>query len=367
MMAPAGNFWQNSFKIKITSQINHNHKTDFIYMGDYAMKKLLTAALGVVILSTGAASADVRELRVTTAAPEKTPWGVYFKKANAEAEKISKNTMKLNMFWSSQLGDEQTSIRQTVKGRIDISGQSGVATSLIVPEFSLLGAPYLFDTVEQSDCVFDNHVRPIFEKRMQNSGLVTLSWVEVGKPLIFSNTPIKTVADIQNFKLRVPPARSNALYFEEVGANGVPMGVVDMVPALKTGQVNGISTSTVYGIAIGLHKLAANVLDNFITHDIGTVTVSKKIWKTLSADQQKGLNSYDTLVNELRVGIRKTEEALKGKVAAAGIPVYRPTEAEMKEWRKAASPAQDKLVKEIGGDAPAIWDAIMKAKTACKA
>ncbi len=331
------------------------------------MKRIIVAAAVAAAMSAGLASADVTKLRYATAAPEKTPWGVFMNKTNARAEEISEGSMKINVFWSSQLGDEQTVIRQTVKGRIDISAQSGVATSLIVPEFSLLGAPYLFDTSEQSDCVFDNHIRPIFEKRMQDAGLITLSWVEVGQPLIFSKTPIKTVDDIKNYKLRVPPARSNALYFKQVGANGIPMGVVDMVPALKTGQVNGISTSTVYGIAIGLYKLAPNVLDNFITHDIGTVTISKKVWGKLTEQQQKGLRAIDEAVDELRVGIRTTEKALKGKIAKAGIPVYRPNAEEMMAWRAAASPAQDKLVKEIGGDAPAIWEAILKAKKACSA
>ncbi len=328
------------------------------------MKRIALAAAAAGLLMTSSAMAEV-ELRYATAAPEPTPWGKFLLDSKVDVEKAASD-LKLNIFFSSQLGDEQTTIRQVVRGRIDISGQSGVATSLIVPEFALLGAPFLFDSPKQSDCVFDKHVRPIFEGKMQDSGLVTLSWVEVGQPLVVSKTPIKTIADVKNYKLRIPPAQTSAQYYKVAGAAGVPMGVVDMVPALKTGQVDGIHTSIVYGIAIGLPKLAPNILTvPMFTHDIGTVTVSKKVWDKLSPAHQDALKLIDARVNELRTAIRGAEVGLLKKTAAAGVPVYTPTEAEQAEWKAAAAPAHKALVESIGGDAANIWQRIQDAKKAC--
>lgn len=328
------------------------------------IRKFAFAAGAAMTLAAGMAQAEPTELRYATAAPEGTPWGKFL---NETIDEIHKTTDKLKIvpYYSSALGDEQTALRQVVRGRIDISGQSGVATSLIEPSYALLGAPFLFDSPAQSDCMFDNYVRPIFEEKMQNSGLVTLSWVEVGHSYTSSKAPIRTLEDMQGLKIRIPPTAAAQFFYEEIGANGVPMGVVDMVPALKTGQVNAITTSTVYGIAIGLPKLAPFTLVHEATQDIGTVTVSKKVWDTLDDEQKEALKIFDKRVNALRKGIRGAEAYLLGQVEKAGAPVYRLPDAEKKRWKEAADRANKRLIEDIGGDAPEIWEKIQKAKAAC--
>lgn len=311
-----------------------------------------------------AVNAEPREMRYATAAPEQTPWGKFLNDTIADIH-AKTDKIKIVPYFSSALGDEQTALRQTVRGRIDMSGQSGVATSLVAPSFELLSTAYLFDTAEQSDCMFDNHIGPIFAEQMEGSGLTLISWVEVGYSYTSSNAKIHTVEDIQGFKLRIPPTSATKLFYDELGANGVPMGVVDMVPALKTGQVNGITTATVYGIAIGLPKLAPFTLVHKATHDVGTVTVSKKVWDKLGENEQNAIRVIDERVDELRTAIRGAEKALLGKVAAAGAPVYELPDGEKVRWKAAGSRAASRLVEEIGGDAPEIWEKIQKAKAAC--
>lgn len=329
-------------------------------------RTLLATAVAAIIATQAAVAADVTELRYATVAPEKTPWGAYLHKTIAVAEEAAVGSLKITPFFSAALGDEQTSLRQTVRGRIDISGQSGVATSLVVPEIALLGAPFLFKDTAESDCVYDNHVNPIFGPMLKEKGLILLSYVEVGWPTIFSVAPLNTVEQGQNIKLRVPPSRATTLYWSEVGAAGVPMGVVDMIPALKTGQVKAIHTSTVYGIAIGLHKLAPYVsYNNTHQHDVGTVTVSAKTWNKLTPVQQAALKKTASYVNELRQGIRGAEQALLGKAAKEGATVNRIDSAAMAGWQTHAAAAQEALVGEIGGRAAEIWNRIQVAKKAC--
>lgn len=329
------------------------------------MSGRLLAAVAALTLCGHVAAADVTELRYATAAPENTPWGAYLKQTIAVAEKASGGTLKITPYFSSQLGDEQTALRQTVRGRIDISGQSNTATSLVVPEIALLAAPYLFDSPEQSDCVFDNYVQQIFGPMLEAKGLILLSYVEVGYGTIFSTVPLPNAEAAKGLKIRVPPSNAATLYWKEVGAAGVPMGVVDMVPALKTGQVKAIHTATVYGIAIGLPKLAPFIIYNRIGHDIGTVTVSKKTWVTLSEQQQKALMATANYVDELRKGIRGAETALLAKAERAGAKVDRTSGAALASWQAFAKAAQIALVDDIGGNSAQIWEKILTARKVC--
>ena len=286
---------------------------------------------------------------------------------SAHVGELSGGKLKIQPYFSSQLGDEQTVIRQSVRGRIDMSGQSNTATSLVVPEFALLAAPYLWDSPAHADCVFDNHVEPIFGPMLQAKGLKLLNYVEVGHMILFSRKPIKAPADLSAYKIRVAPTKASVGFFESVGANGVPLNVLDAMPTLKTGGVNAMTWPVVYGIAIGTHKLAPNVTVTNHSHQIGTLTISMKSWNKLSADEQKWLWEGTQQATKLRKGIRGAENAMLGKLEKGGISVYRPNNAEMTLWRERGLASHDKLVQELGGNAQAIWKKIKAAAQACKA
>ena len=329
----------------------------------------ISAALGAaalsLVISAGPAEA-VKELRVATAAPQQTPWGKWFDSVAKKVGEASGGKLKLNTFYSSQLGDEQSVIRQVVRGRIDIAGQSNTATSLVLPEFALLAAPYLWDSPEHADCVFDKYVGDIYGPMLNEAGLVLLTYVEVGHMITFTRKPVRVPADLKGYKIRVAPTKASVLFFREAGANAVPLGTLDAMPSLKTGNVNGATWPTVYGIAIGTHKLAPNVTLTRHSHQVGTLAMSKKVWDKLSAEEQGWIMEGANLVGFLRTGIRKAEGGLVAKIEKAGVPVYRPTEAETKLWRALGPPAQKKLVEEIGGRASEIWPKIQAAVKACR-
>ena len=328
--------------------------------------KLLTACLTGVLAANLAVAAEPVELKYATVAPESTPWGAHFGKSSQAAEEASDGSLKIEMFYSSQLGDEPTVVRQVVRGRIDIAGQSNTATALVVPEFALLAAPFLFKDAEQSDCVFDNHVQPIFGPLLYDKGLVLLSYMEIGYPSLYSKTPVQTVDDIQDMKVRVAPSSPYPLYWNATGAAALPLGGADSVPALKTGRVNALHTSTVFGLAVGYHKLAPHVTYLPSHHDIGAVVMSKKTWLKLSPEQQEAMMVMGKNVSELRKTIRDTEQALLAKAEGEdGATVYRPTGEELEGFKAHAAQAQAELVESIGESAVPIWQKIQAAIKEC--
>ncbi|MDU9007093.1 TRAP transporter substrate-binding protein [Sedimentitalea todarodis] len=311
-------------------------------------------------------AADPIELKYATVAPEKTPWGAHFLDRVAAAETAADGSLKVNMFFSSQLGDEPTVVNQVVRGRIDIAGQSNTATALVVPEFSLLAAPFLFRDAAQSDCVFDNHVKDIFGPLLEAKGLILLSYMEVGYPSIYSKTPVATAEDLKDLKIRVAPSKPYPLYFNAAGAAALPLAGSDSVPAIKTGRVNALHTSTVFGLAVGYHKLGSNVTYLPSHHDIGTVVMSKKTWDKLTPEQREAVSVMGEEVNALRKSIRDTQVALLAKAENEdGATVFRPQGEDLEGFRVFAEQAQQELVASIGESAVPIWARIQDAVKAC--
>ena len=101
-------------------------------------KSLSTLALAAVLaIGVTINIVSARELRSAGAAPAKTPWGISAEAFVAKLAELSAGTLTVKHFHASQLGDEQTTIRQVARGRLDIGFFSNTATSLVVPEFGL--------------------------------------------------------------------------------------------------------------------------------------------------------------------------------------------------------------------------------------
>lgn len=333
------------------------------------MKKAKFFKLTVAVLAASiAVSVSARELRSSGAAPAATPWGKAADAFVAKLAQLSGGELTLKHFHASQLGDEQTVIRQVARGRVDIGLFSNTATSLVVPEFGLLASPYTFSSIEQADCVADKHLLTAFGDSMDAAGVKPIGFIEVGQQIVMSRKLIKTPADLAGVKIRTAPTKTDTLYMQGAGGTAIPLGTVDSMPALKTGNVDAVTWPTVYGIAVGYHKEAPNVTVTNHVHQIGSALVSNKTWKSLSEQEQEWLQTAAQELNGLRKSVRGAETALLEKIATkeGGATVYYPNEEEKKAWQAVAPKVQANIISELGPKAEKTWAAIVAAKADCQ-
>src|SRR5262245_13324292 len=123
--------------------------------------RLATPAVAAALLCIFPASAQDKkpiEFRYTSGAPPKTPWEMQINRFVADLDKESNGTMKLVPFINAQLGNEQDTMQQVARGRIDSGGFSLTAAALLAPELAVLNFPFLFASSAEQDCVLDNHL-----------------------------------------------------------------------------------------------------------------------------------------------------------------------------------------------------------------
>src|SRR5581483_9069748 len=77
-------------------------------------------------------------LRYTTGAPAKTPWVMQLERFAKDVEEESQGAIKIEQFIAAQLGNEQDTIQQVARGRIDMGGFSTGAVALVLPELAVL-------------------------------------------------------------------------------------------------------------------------------------------------------------------------------------------------------------------------------------
>lgn len=329
---------------------------------------LIAGLTGIAFVIAGAAAAQgKKELRYATSAPPNTPWEKQINEFRDDIAKHSKGSLELVPYLNSALGNEQEAIQQVQRGRIDAGGFSVTAGALIVPETALLATPFIWDSEKQLDCVLDNHVFGIYQELFAKKGLFFLGWAETGWVIVVAKKPLLTPNDVKGYKVRVAPAKSSAMFWAAVGANGVPLGVTDINPSLQTGLVEGADLPITFYVGAGIGRLAPQAMLTRHIHLASVTLFNKRTYDGLTVDQRKAIDDSASDPAKLRREIRGMENFLLGKHKEGGGTVVEITKEQRVQWRDRVTPIYPDLVKESGPDAPRVWEAIQKGKAACPA
>jgi TRAP-type C4-dicarboxylate transport system substrate-binding protein len=328
--------------------------------------KSLTAAMATVAtLASGAALAETK-LRVGTIAPTNSPWGQWAQTSADMIAEASNGELIIEIIGDAQLGDEQTILRQGMKGRVDIVMVSNIPLTLVGQEMDVFATPFLFDSVEQGTCVAYSHMSDILGPNMNDSGLIPLTWMEIGHYVTFSKEGHALTPDaLQGKKLRVAATVSDEAFARRLGAVGVPMGTSDTIPALQTGNVEAAFLPGLFGIAIGTHKVAPFLTVSDHARPVGTVAISERVYSKLSDQEKEWLKIFEQTGPAMSATILGTQEALLKKVTDAGLPVVRLSQEQTAAWKASADGLREELAQKLGPKAVSLLEKIEAAKAAC--
>lgn len=334
--------------------------------------KAAVCALSVAAVALTAGKALTQgapiEMKYATSAPPKTVWAMQIERFQKQVEEASKGSVKVQPFLGSQLGSEQDTIQQIVRGRIEMGGYSLTAASLIVPELSVLMIPFLFKDAKEQDCVLDGPITKIVSDMLAKKGLHMISWSEVGTTHFFAKKPILTPDDIKGVKARSQPSKVGAYIWTTFGANPNPLPVTEWNSAVQTGLVDVSDSGPTYYHFAGLGKLAPVMTLSAHQDLAGVVVMNKGLFDKLTAEQKAALEdsrkkSPDA---QLRAEVRGFEEKILEMHKQGGGQVVPMSDAQREVWRKGIEPHFAKIVADIGGEANVLWQAIQDGLKSCR-
>jgi len=209
-------------------------------------KIIVTAFIVSVIffISGTALGAKKIRLKFNVPAAEEHPMftsALYFQKRIAE---LTDNDVEVKIFPRGVLGGEMATMESFLGGNIDINWVSNTVTTNVVPTLSVLDLPFGFTSKEHCWKVLDGPIGQYLNAEARDKGIRVLGWGYAGsRCMIFRNKPIKTVADLNGLKVRVP---ANPLYSETIkswGANPTTIPWTEVYLALSQGVADGIETA----------------------------------------------------------------------------------------------------------------------------
>lgn len=164
------------------------------------------------------------------------------------AERVAERTgdaVEVKVFPSAQLGHDNDTLEQIKSGAslIVITNPGGAAPAE-VPELAILDGPYLYDSLADYRALIQSDwFKSVTDKLEKEAGLKLLAanWL-FGVRHILSDKPIRTPADMEGLKIRIPPLPMWVETFKALGANGQTINFGEAYTALSSGVVDAIES-----------------------------------------------------------------------------------------------------------------------------
>lgn len=183
-------------------------------------------------------------IRVANPAADDDPIGVAAAFFAKRVRETAGNAVAVRVYSRSALGNESVALEGTIAGNIDVDIVSNTVLSGVVPELAVLDVPYGLTSADHAWKVLDGEIGRTFNERIQAKGLRVAGWSYAGsRCLMTRNKPVKTVADLANMKLRVPPNETYNAIAKAWGTVATTVPWPETYLALSQGVVDGIETA----------------------------------------------------------------------------------------------------------------------------
>jgi tripartite ATP-independent transporter DctP family solute receptor len=267
---------------------------------------------------------------------------------------------KVVVFGSSQLGGDKEMLQKLKLGTVDMAVPSTVMSSE-ADMFGVFEMPYLVKDREHMKRIEKEVFWPKIEPEAEKKGLKVLAVWENGYRHITNNKrPIKTPADLQGIKLRVPEGKWRVKMFQAYGANPSPMKFSEVFTALQTGVMDGEENPFTQIYSAKFQEVQKYLSLTGHVYTPAYLVVGAKKWETLPADVRKALEdcAKDTQAYVYEIAA-KDDKDLLDKLKAAGMQV---NDANKDAFIAASKPVYDEFAKEVPGSREVIDRAIALGK-----
>jgi len=314
----------------------------------------------------GVPAVERYKLRVAAITQPGTPWNLLYGefekrlKANPEGARFD-----LEMFVLAQLGSEESNLTNMRRGRIEFGGYSLQGASSMVPELSVILAPYLFDSEAEVDFVMDQYLKEPFAEMFADQGAILLDWTEIGWTQIYSVKPIITPEQAQGVPLRSSTAPGAQVFGKAIGSRVISIPFPEVTTALQTGMIQGGQSGIgIYALA-GMSNEAKHLTLTNHAYDTGVLVANRDWFDGLDQAAKEAFTAALGTPQASRTFIRTAlGELLENSIPQSGATVHVLSDAQRAAWKAKTVGTHDALIKKVGGRAQEIYDLIQAGKIA---
>jgi tripartite ATP-independent transporter DctP family solute receptor len=321
------------------------------------MKRVLVSVI-VLVLATGFAFANgssepegqeqiILRLAETHVQDYPTTQGDYY--FAQLVEERTDGRIKIEVYHSSQLGEERDVIEQVQFGAIDFTRVSISPLAAFSASLDALQMPYLYRDADHMWNVLKGEIGDEFLASLEPANFVGLAWYDSGSRSFYNSVrEIKSVADMAGLKFRVQQSDLMVGLVEALGAVATPMPFGEVYSALQTGVIDGAENNWPSYYSTSHYEVAKYYTLDRHTRVPEILIGSKIVMDRLSAEDQEIIkqaakDSIDYQIERWADFVKVSEDAIR----AAGNTITELSPAAYAGFQEAMQPLYDDLSPEL--------------------
>ncbi len=334
---------RNAFKITITAVI------------------LFCFTVGFATVTVSNAEAKKIKIKIGTVVHGDHPENVGANKIKEIIETKAGDRVDVQVFTSSQLGNQRTMVENLRNGVLEITWVTTGFFGSYEPILNVLECGFLFRDSEHSYKVFDGPIGEEVKGMVNKHGVKVLGFFEAGmRHVTTTDTAVNGPDDLNGLKIRTPKAKYHLNTLKYMGANPVPMAFSELYTAMQTGVVDGQENpvSNIYNAKFyEVNQYIALTGHLHLTH---MVMYSEKLWNKLPEDIQAIVQEAVIEAQDVqRAAVRKDDATLLAELKAKGMQVTTP---DRNAFRESVMPLREEAIREFGPKAEDLINRIEATK-----
>ena len=264
---------------------------------------------------------------------------------------LSSGRMDIQIFPGGQIGSEDECFKQAQNAQIEFAKCSAAVLDGSVPEFQVVGAPFLFRDSEHFWAVMNGEIGKSLLRKID--GLMGICYFDAGARSVYTaKKPVRTAADMKGLKIRTQKSSISIRSMEAMGASPTPISWGELYTALSQGTVDA-AENNIPTFVTGRHFEVCRYFTMTEHQRVPDVLVmSRKIWDELTSEQRGWIEQAAEEANAFQRKAWRESEIANEKIARnSGVEFISIDRAQFMELSKpiydSFSPEMQELAQRI--------------------
>ena len=196
----------------------------------------------------------------------------------------------IEVYPDAQLGDQQQTLEQCTMDALDMTLVANSIIETYVPDFAILGTPYVYDSVEHQQRVFESGKLDELYAATRVDGFIVLSAYSFGARNLYTrDKAVMTPDDLNGMKIRVMGSETCIAMMNAMGGVGVAMAMSEVYSAIQTGVIDGAESNIITYVDLMQYEVAPyyNRTGHLMIPD--ELCISANVFDSMSAEDQEAL------------------------------------------------------------------------------
>jgi tripartite ATP-independent transporter DctP family solute receptor len=266
--------------------------------------------------------------------PVTHPLNIQGMEAADRVRAASNGRLDVQVFPNNQLGSDTDMLSQLRSGALEFFSLSGLILSTLVPPSAINGIGFAFKDYDQVWAAMDGSLGAFVRGEIAKRGLIAFEkiWDNGYRQITSATRPIRTPADLQGFKIRVPPSPLWTGMFKSFDAAPASINFAEVYSSLQTHIVDGqenplavIDTAKLYEVQKYL-SLTNHMWDGY------WFLANRRALEKLPADLQTLVQTeFNKGAVQQRIDVARMNGSLADSLKSRGMEVFTTDPAAFRE------------------------------------